>query len=547
MAPAVSPPSVYSRLNRLCQEIESAPSISEELKEHLIALYFEWEQPWCQLVDEGLFRESMPNQGRYFSPLLLNCILAIASRYSNRPEVRSVPDDPNTAGQTFLEIAEVLLHFDLQSPSITTIQSLGILAMMYVATGSDSKGWLRHGMAVHLALDMGLNLSHSSLHASHALSEVETKLRRQIYWALYCTDKLWASYTGRVCTMLDSQASVELPLLLDEAEDSAQPRETLLVLHHALSTQCQILEKILMNFYAPKKLTRGIQRQTFFDSCLLDLKSWRYRLPAELQTKYPGTSEVQASPHVYILHMVYHTSIIMLAKPFLARKPRSPTESPATKSQSKTESHIDQPAEKAATICMDAAREICLLGEQYRKTFESFRQSPVTPTHCTLSAVLFLILGLKYCRGEDDKGEKHSKATTRLVNSCAMTLAELANAWMPARQYWKTVVSMVKGREPSQSRVQGSSSSPIVERAPLEESTVAPDFNPGAVDGSVWDNALNVADPMAGFQDMGSWYAQENYGFLLLGGEDLFDSPIFDLPAGFDLFSSENTDANSAL
>jgi hypothetical protein len=70
------------------------------------------------------------------------------------------------------------------------------------ATGSDSKGWLRHGMAVRLALDMGFNLNHSSLQASRALPEVETKLRRQIYWALYCTDKLWACYTGRVCTML---------------------------------------------------------------------------------------------------------------------------------------------------------------------------------------------------------------------------------------------------------------------------------------------------------------------------------------------------------
>jgi hypothetical protein len=78
----------------------------------------------------------MQNQGRYFSPLLLNCILAIASRYLNCTEVRSNLEDTNTAGQTFLEVAEVLLHFDLQSPSITTIQSLGILAMMYVVSSS---------------------------------------------------------------------------------------------------------------------------------------------------------------------------------------------------------------------------------------------------------------------------------------------------------------------------------------------------------------------------------------------------------------------------
>jgi hypothetical protein len=245
--------------------------------------------------------------------------------------------------------------------------------------------------------------------------------------------------------------------------------------------------------------------------------------------------------------MVYHTSIIMLTKPFLAQKQRSSTEAPATESQGKTEGHVEQMAERATTLCMDAVREICLLGEQYRKIFGSFRQSPVTPTHCTLSAVLFLITTLKHCRGDDGHGENHSKATTRLVNSCAMTLAELANAWMPARQYWKAVVSIVKGRERSQSRVQGSSNSPVVRSAPLADSAVAPDLAPGAFDGSVCDHALNGADPRAGFQDMGTWYAQDNYALPLSNGEYLFNSPIFELPAGFDLFSSGNPDADSAL
>ena len=70
------------------------------------------------------------------------------------------------------------------------------------AIGSDSKGWLRHGMAIRLALDMGLNLDSATLERTHQFPEVEIKLRKQIYWSLYCTDKLWASYTVRVCTML---------------------------------------------------------------------------------------------------------------------------------------------------------------------------------------------------------------------------------------------------------------------------------------------------------------------------------------------------------
>jgi len=59
-------------------------------------------------------------------------------------------------------------------------------------------------MAIRLAIDMGLNIDPSLLTGSKSFSPEETELRRHIYWALYCVDKLSASYTGRVCTMLVS-------------------------------------------------------------------------------------------------------------------------------------------------------------------------------------------------------------------------------------------------------------------------------------------------------------------------------------------------------
>ncbi|KAJ5646002.1 hypothetical protein N7490_002374 [Penicillium lividum] len=163
--------------NRYSQLVDSATEIPQELQNHLVSLYFEWEQPWFQLVDENLFRHSWQTKGRYFSPLLLNCILALGSRHSDRPEVRSCQDDPNTAGQLFLEAAEVLLQFDLKCPTTTTIQSLAMMAVLYVATGSDPKGWLRHGMAIRLALDMGFNLD-SSMLALLGYKDIFEALRR---------------------------------------------------------------------------------------------------------------------------------------------------------------------------------------------------------------------------------------------------------------------------------------------------------------------------------------------------------------------------------
>ncbi|RAH87507.1 hypothetical protein BO86DRAFT_351332 [Aspergillus japonicus CBS 114.51] len=444
--------SLRSGMNRFLQDPDLVPPIAEELQEHLIALYFQWEQPWLQLVDEQLFRQSLHQEGRYCSPLLLHCILAMGARYSERLEVRSTPDDPNTAGESLLEVAEVLLHFDLRSPSITTIQSLGIMAIFYVAIGSDSKGWLRHGMAIRLALDMGLNLDSATLERTHRFPEVEIKLRRQIYWALYCTDKLWASYTGRVCTMLDSQSSVELPLS-EAASDNSAPTQMLSMLLHSLSTHCQILGKILMKLYAPGKLPPGIQRTTFFDSCLLELKSWKYHLPVALQWKRASSrgSSSPIMPHILILHMVYNTSIIILAKPFLS-KSSSPFRTAAAASENRTMPGIPVATaaaaditRKASSLCVEASRDICLLSEHYRKIFGGFRQSPITAMHCTLSAALFLILDDHHHYHEEPRIEPDIRS--KWIRSCLSTLRELGVSWTTATKYWHGLRCLLKDRD----------------------------------------------------------------------------------------------------
>lgn len=57
-------------------------------------------------------------------------------------------------------------------------------------------------MAVRLALDMGFNLDAATLGGSVSMPPEEVAFRRQIYWAIYCDDKLASIYTGRVCTLL---------------------------------------------------------------------------------------------------------------------------------------------------------------------------------------------------------------------------------------------------------------------------------------------------------------------------------------------------------
>ena len=68
--------------------------------------------------------------------------------------------------------------------------------------GADAAGWLHHGMANRLCLDMGLSMDPARLEKTITMSAREIRLRRQIYWTLYFHDKLCASYTGRICSML---------------------------------------------------------------------------------------------------------------------------------------------------------------------------------------------------------------------------------------------------------------------------------------------------------------------------------------------------------
>jgi hypothetical protein len=54
---------------------------------------------------------------------------------------------------------------------------------------------------------MGLNMD---AHFLNLMPLEESELRNQIYWSLYCVDKLMSSYIGRVCTLLVGYLCLEL-------------------------------------------------------------------------------------------------------------------------------------------------------------------------------------------------------------------------------------------------------------------------------------------------------------------------------------------------
>lgn len=161
--------------------------------------------------------------------------------------------------------------------------------------------------------------------------------------------------------------------------------------------------------WAPKPLLKENQRPEFLESCLLDLRTWFYDLPTELRVDRPN--EI---PQAYTLHMVYHTARILLAKPFIMRVNSHP---------SKNQTY-HKTADLALRICRESARAICVVAQRYRQVFGGFRLSPISATHCTLSAALVLL---------DETENLNLPSHKNKISLCLTVLDELANTWHPAR------------------------------------------------------------------------------------------------------------------
>jgi hypothetical protein len=93
--------------------------------------------------------------------------------------------------------------------------------------------------------------------------------------------------------------------------------------------------------------------------------------------------------------------------------------------------------QKAMTICSNSARAMCIVAQKYRQTFGSFKLSPITATHCMLSAALIII---EKCCVNPGMETGISSQTPRgpspqtAVGLCLQVLRELSTSWNIAKR-----------------------------------------------------------------------------------------------------------------
>lgn len=158
-----------------------------ELVEHLLALYFCWEYPIFATVSKEHFMEDFrKGYARYCSSLLVNALLALACRFSDKPKNILNVDNHIAAGDVFFAEALYLYKSEQDHHKLTSIQALGVMSIREASFGRINESSFLSTQSIRLAIEMGLHERTTEENEdTDEEDNIEESVRRATFWGAY--------------------------------------------------------------------------------------------------------------------------------------------------------------------------------------------------------------------------------------------------------------------------------------------------------------------------------------------------------------------------
>ncbi|KAF4995207.1 hypothetical protein FDECE_12879 [Fusarium decemcellulare] len=288
-----------------------------ELVQHLVDLYFTWQNPNLYIVDRITFNEAricwcnIESDTPYYSEALLNsmqvlCLPSHVELYiltSHRCasgaafESRHHPTfdtSPRSLSDFFAERAKILLEIELDHPSVATVQALAILAGHELGCNKRTRGWLYSGTmwSSSVGYPSHINLDDVSVLRPCQLSTSQPAGH-------------WASYGSK----RDALKMAPLP-------------DCQYKVHCERIKLCEIVSPLVHALYGKNR----VPLSSFPDikgSYAQELLHWQSSLPSTLQVDIDDLETVFL-PHGIHLHIQYHHSVILTHRPWMSRSNNRP-------------------------------------------------------------------------------------------------------------------------------------------------------------------------------------------------------------------------------
>lgn len=168
----------------------TAVTTDAKLVEHLLALYFCWEYPIFATVSKEHFMEDFrKGYTRYCSSFLVNALLALACRFSDKPKNVLNVDNHIAAGDIFFAEALNLYQTEQDHHSLTSIQALGVMSIREASFGRINESSFLSTSSIRLAIEMGLHertMGDDEVNDDRSEEDnMDESVRRATFWGAY--------------------------------------------------------------------------------------------------------------------------------------------------------------------------------------------------------------------------------------------------------------------------------------------------------------------------------------------------------------------------
>ncbi|OAP65349.1 hypothetical protein AYL99_01321 [Fonsecaea erecta] len=415
--------------------------VDESIEDHLLRLYFTWEEPSIHVVDESVFwRERLICKGggqvsSLYSEVLTNAMCSVGASLTSR----TYPHLPDPLPDFFATRSKLLLELEMDAPTLSTVQSLVILSAVEALLTRDARGWLDSGMAVRLAVDLGLHLDPEPYVQAGLITSEEGMVRKVIWSGVFVHDRMWSLYVGRPValddkhitvqfsaeeasagrvqrfwTPYDDSGALDLPRMVDSIDELGIWNVKL----------CAHMTAIRETLYpdAMTGPTNARQLFQFANQMRERLLGWQRSLPPSLAVNNLDKRALYL-PHVLQLHMQYHSIMIITFRPFFASIKTLP---------GLTTTEIAA----GRNYCTSSANFVARLIQTYRRQY-SLRRINVQAVHLVFTATLIHVFTA--CAATDPV---RSNSAWKNLEICCQALSELGLAFKSASRALEVIMGI---------------------------------------------------------------------------------------------------------
>ncbi|KAJ4243815.1 hypothetical protein NW762_014692 [Fusarium torreyae] len=290
-------------------------AVDIQLVNHLVTLYFTWQNPSLRVVDQAAFEAAREefllatNDSRLYSEFLVNSICAVGASFERCKH----PELPTPLSSFFANRAKSLLDSELERPRLSTVQGLAILSTHEGGATRDSRGWLYSGMAMRLAFDLGLHIDPTPYVISGKMAPVEARVRNVTFWGTFATDRMWGFYLGRpfynalenVSLRRPSEDPVAYPISFWTPYGTPDSEQGMwLDIQELIAGRWVALYEIMSELGCKmyfKTEVNKLELQALAENTLRQLDVWKSTLPPELALNVDDLDSGVYLPHTLIL------------------------------------------------------------------------------------------------------------------------------------------------------------------------------------------------------------------------------------------------------